>query len=413
MKILLINPPSRFLIDDNVFPTLGLLYLSAYLKRSGYRDIGLLDLNGNHSLSDDVDADVIGIYSNTPQFPEAVILKNRIKDINKNRKALYVIGGPHVSGKPEDAVEDFDFVVCGEGEKAFLDIVKYADSGNGRPEKIVKYPYIKNIDDIPFPDRDLVDIRGYHYFIDGKLATTVITSRGCPFSCQFCANNAWGKTVRLRSPENVTQEIKELMDKYGYRAFMFFDDTMTLDRPRMERLCDMLKGLGIIFRCFTRADTVDRALLKKMRASGCVEVGMGIESGSQRILDISRKSETVKEQMSVIKMCRETGLRVKGFFIIGLPGEDQGSIGETISFLEEARLDDIDVTIFKPYPGSGIYRNKGLFDINFVDDYEHAWFKGKPGDYQTTVSTKALKAEDILKYRDEIEAKFKDKRKIK
>jgi len=412
MRILLVSPPSKFLIDDNVFPTLGLLYIGAYLKNAGYGDVSVLDLNGRHDIPETLEADIIGFYSNTPQFPAVVELKKELEAINKKRNAAYVIGGPHVSGKPNDAEPYFDYIVLGEGERAFLDIVKGIDSGKRPPNKIIKYEYMKDLDAIHFPNRDLVDIKSYKYLIDGELATTLISSRGCPFGCAFCANNAWGKTLRLRSPENVIEEIKLLMRNYGYRAFMFFDDTMTIHKKRMEKLCDMLKKLNIIYRCFIRADTVDKDILAKMKESGCVEVGMGMESGSQRILNIVNKGQTTGQNMKVVKWCKAVGLRVKGFFVFGFPGENRESVRETIDFIEESGVDDLDVTVFTPYPGSKIYEQKEKYDIQFEGTYEDCWYKGKPGFYKSMVSTSGLGSAEIAKIREKIEQRFKKKDKL-
>ncbi|MCM8761240.1 MAG: B12-binding domain-containing radical SAM protein, partial [Candidatus Omnitrophica bacterium] len=302
-----------------------------------------------------------------------------------------------------------DIVVVGEGEKAFLDIVRAKEAGMSTA-RILRYEYLKDIDAIPFPDRELIDIKSYKYYLDDELTTTLITSRGCPFGCKFCANNAWGKTLRMRSPQNVYDEISDLKKRYGYKAFMFFDDTITVNKKRMLGICSLLKKLDIIYRCFIRSDTVDREVISAMRDSGCVEVGVGIESGSQRILDIVNKGESVKKNMDAIKLCHDFGIRVKGFFIIGLPGENRQSINETTAFLEEADLDDIDVTIYTPYPGSLIYKDKESFDIDFKDDYEHAWFKGRPGEYRSLVSTSGLTSEQIVQIRDDLEAKYKRKK---
>ncbi len=407
MKVLLINPSSKFLIDENVFPSLGLLYLSSYLKQAGYTDISILDLNGKQELPDTIEADVVGFYSNTPQYPEVIRLKNEIQRRNKINYAIYVVGGPHVSGKPDDAVPYFDYVVVGEGEKVFLDIVKCVENHRVLKPQVIKYDYIKDINEIPFPDRDLINVKGYEYLINGRLATTLITSRGCPYGCTFCANSAWGKTLRLRSPENIIEEIKLLMDKYEYRAFMFFDDTMTVNKKRMGTLCAMLKELDIIYRCFIRSDTVDIGILTKMKESGCVEVGLGIESGSQRILDIVEKGELVEQHMKAIEMCKKVGIRVKGFFILGLPGENKESIEQTINFLKESNVDDFDMTIFTPYPGSKIYKEKEKYDIDFSMNYENSWYKGKPGSYKSSVSTSSVSADEIVKIRDKIEKDFK------
>ena len=412
MKILFINPNSSFLINEKVFPSLGLLYLSSYLKRHGYADISLIDMNDEKPLPDKIDADIVGLYSNTPQFPAAIKLLSQIKAKNCASEPLYVIGGPHVSGKPKDAYEDADVIVAGEGERAMLDIVRRKESSKAQ-DKVMRYEYIDDINNLPLPDRDIIDIKSYKYHLNGELTTTLITSRGCPFGCNFCANNAWGKTLRMRSPENVFEEVSLLKDKYGYRSFMFFDDTMTVNKKRMKEICLLLKDLDIIYRCFMRSDTVDDEILKDMRSSGCVEVGIGCESGSPRILKTVNKGETVEKNLKAIKTCHRMGIRVKGFFIIGLPGENMESIKETMTFLDEAQLKDLDISIYTPYPGSIIYENREKFDIKFNDDYEHAWYKGKPGSYRSLVSTYGLSPEDILKLRNEMETKYKNRTLLK
>lgn len=408
MKILLVNPNSQFLISEKVFPSLGLLYLSSYLKEHGYKDVRLLDMNDELPLPGNIEADIVGIYSNTPQYPTAVSLLHKIREINVIRDAVYAMGGPHVSGKPEDAAGEADVVVIGEGERALLDIVRRRESGLPH-EKIVRCEYMHDLDAIPYPDRDIIDIKSYKYYLDGRLTTTLITSRGCPFGCNFCANNAWGKSLRLASAEKVYGEVKLLRDKYGYKAFMFFDDTMTVNRRRMLDICGLLKKLDIIYRCFIRSDTVDMEVLKAMRGSGCVEVGIGLESGSPRILKIVNKGETVEKNLQAVKMCHSVGIRVKGFLIVGLPGENKESVAETMAFLDKAQLDDMDISIYTPYPGSYIYRHREDFDIKFNDDYEHAWYKGKPGEYRSLVSTSSLSSADILAIRNRIEAEYKNK----
>jgi len=409
MKVLLINPSSKFLINDMAFPAMGLLYLSSYLKKHGYNNITMIDMSAR-SLPDVIDFDIVGIYSNTPQFPEAFRIYKGIKAKNIKNNALYVFGGPHVSAKPGD-LGDNEIVVAGEGEQAFLDIVQRYDRGAAQ-EKLYRLPYITDLDSIPFPDRDLINIKDYQYFISGRLATSIITTRGCPFGCYFCSNNAWGKTLRMRSAENIVEELHLLKDKYNYGAFMFWDDTMTVNRKRMINLCNSMASMDILWRCNIRSDTVDFDLLKKMKDSGCIETAIGIESGSQRILKTVNKGETVARNMEAIKNGKKAGLRVKGFFIIGLPGENRESIQETESFLDEAKLDDIDFSVYSPFPGSYIYNNMGEFDISFKDDYESSWYKGVSGKYKSLVSTSGLTSADIVLTRDRMEEKYKRKVKI-
>lgn len=407
LKILLINPGSKFLIEEKVFPPLGLLSIGAYLRECGYEDVKVLDLCDCGGELGEIDADIVGVGSNTPQFPDAFQIIKDIKKINKKKDAVYVFGGPHISGRPSD-VPDGDIAVVGEGELALLDICDRKRDGLPQ-EKVIRKEYVKSIDSFPYPDRDLIDIKGYRYFIDGHLATTIMTSRGCPYSCGFCANNAWGKTLRMRTPEKILGEVKLLINKYGYDSFMFFDDTMTVNKKRMLRICELLKPLCIKYRCFIRSDTVNREVLQAMKDSGCVEVGVGIESGSQRILDISTKSETVETQRKSVKMCHDLGLRVKGFIIIGLPGENRESIQETKELLDDINLDDVDFTVYTPYPGSIIYENRDQYDISFKDDYRKSWYKGRPGEYNSLVSTSALTAGDIVEIRDEMETIYKKK----
>jgi len=206
MKILFINPSSDFLVNKKVFPSLGLLYLSAYLKKHGYKGISLVDMNDGKPLPDSVNADIVGFYSNTPQFPTVIKVVKEAKKINRAENPLYVLGGPHVSGRPEDGMDEFDVVVMGEGERALLDIVRRKELSK-KQDRIVRYDYMKDIDALPFPDRGLIDMKSYKYFLDGRPATTVVSSRGCPYGCTFCSNNAWGKTLRMRSPRNVFEGV--------------------------------------------------------------------------------------------------------------------------------------------------------------------------------------------------------------
>ena len=405
MKILLINPSSRFLIEEKAFPAMGLLYLSAYLKANGYKDINFIDMNDFEKVPDNIGADIVGVYSNTPQFPEANRIIEEIKIINRKRDAIYVLGGPHISGIPRD-LPPGDIGVIGEGENALLEIVLRKEKGL-KQELIYHHPYITDLDSIPMLDRDIINIKSYKYFINKELATSVITSRGCPFGCYFCSNNAWGKSLRKRSPENIYKELEILKYQYGYRAFMFWDDTMTVDRKRLEYLCELMKNLDIIWRCNIRSDTVDLSILRNMRNAGCVEAALGIESGSQKILNIVNKGETVEKHMRAVNYCHEAGLRIKGFFIVGLPGENLESIKETENFLDEAKLDDADFSVYSPFPGSYIYNNREKFDISFKDDYEASWYKGKPGEYKSLVSTSGLSGDDIVSIRDRMERTYK------
>jgi len=367
MKICLIRCPSPFLIDDKVFPPLGLMAIGTFLKQRGH-DVLIAD-------TEDLPTgyDYYGLGPSTPEYPLALEVRNIIKS---EIGAKVIIGGPHVNATKGE-VEGWDHVFTG-----FLG----------------KYPII---------DRTLVDIKSYKYFINGELATTLMTSQGCPYSCAFCSQV---HKFSLRDSEDVINEIKYLHG-LGYRALMFFDDIFILKRKRAEKIFRYMKELGIISRCFVRADTIvkhGQHFVKMMAECGCVEVGMGIESGSDTILNNINKGESSDTIKTAIKMLKNERIRVKGFFIIGLPGENFGTIAETESFLLNTKLDDVDFTIFRPYPGSAIWENRNYYDVSWDDSpLSELFYKGKPGEYHGCIETLGLKSNEIVEIRDKMEATYK------
>lgn len=399
MKITLINPDSPFLINSKTFPPLGICYISSYLKKYGYNP-QIIDLAGGRGIGS-IDASIVGISSTTPQYPEAlkILYKLRMTGL----ETLYVIGGPHASCNPETSL-DFDISVVGEGEQAMLDIAR--DYPADFPSRFMHQPFIENIDTIPFPDRESIDIHSYQYFIDDQPATTIITSRGCPYACGFCTS-IWGRKVRMHSADYVINEIKEVQH-LGFSAIMFFDDILILDKKRLFKICEHLKKEKIVWRCFVRANLVSDEILKVMAESGCKEVGIGVESGSQKVLDIVNKGTTIEQNTKTIELAHKYGIRAKAFIIIGLPSESKETIAETEQFLEATKPDDLDVTIYSPFPNTPITNNPKNYDISFGKlDYRYSFFKGIPGQYHSQVSTSSLSAEQIVEARDRIEQRFK------
>jgi len=237
----------------------------------------------------------------------------------------------------------------------------------------------------------------------------MMTSQGCPYKCAFCAKNY--KTVRLRNLGKVFEEIAQIHLTFGYNAIAFPEDIFILYKTRVEKICNCLKEFGIIWRCLVRADLIVKYgmdFLKIMADSGCIEVGMGIESGSDEILETINKGETVDIIKTAIKMLKDSGIKVKGFFIVGLPGESQKTLDETRKFLEEISLEDVDIKIFQPYPGSPIWDNKEYYDIQWNDiDYHKMFYKGRPGEYYGNIRTKSLTTEQIYSNWVEMENTYK------
>ena len=381
-EITLIFPSSPFLVDDMVMPPLGVLYLSAVLKKNGVKST-IIDLSHSAELPE-IKTKLVGISATTPQYPYALEVLKKLK----SEGHIVAIGGPHGSALPEVCLHDgFDYVIIGEGERAILELLNLPSN------QIIKSEYIEDIDSIPFPDRNAIDIHAYKYAIDGLPATTMITSRGCPYDCAFCANSVWGRSTRLRSADNIFEEAEELKERHGFKAIMFFDDIFTIKKKRTLEICERLRGLNMNLRVFARANNIDDEIAGALYGAGCKEVGIGAESGSQKILDMAMKGTTIEENTKAIQVLREYGIRVKLFMIIGLPGETEETVAETRRWLEEVKPDDFDLTVFVPMPTSKICKDPDRYQCHFRIDYSKSWFKGIDGKYESLVSTPGLSGE--------------------
>jgi radical SAM superfamily enzyme YgiQ (UPF0313 family) len=410
MKVILIYPPSPFLIEQKNFSPLGILYVASNLEKMGI-DIQVVDLsNRENFIEQDVkylSASLFGISATTPQYPSAKKILTTLKRVNTGAKV--VIGGAHSSTVPRECIRDgFDYAVIGEGDNAIPYIIDALQSKK-EIEKIIKMPYIKDIDEISPPARHLINLKSYGYKIDSEKATTLITSRGCPFNCAFCSKDVWEDSgVRFHSPAYILEEVKGIIDNYGFRDFLFLDDVLTLDTKRLFKICDILKPLNIKFRAYVRSD-MTKDMLIAMKEAGCIEVGVGVESGSQKILNNVNKKVTVEENTRFVKLCKEIGLCVNVFLMIGLPGETYKTVMETKRWMEEVRPDKFGFNIFAPYKGTPIYNNSSLYDIKIFDmPDEQSWVKGRMDEYQCFVETAALKREEILGLFKELFSYFTD-----
>jgi radical SAM superfamily enzyme YgiQ (UPF0313 family) len=401
-EIVFVVPESSHLITPKAHPPLGVLYLAAVLK--GKHEVEVLDLAGATNPTKEIngiDANYVCITATTPQFPDACAINEKLPE-----KSISVIGGVHITHIPTDGVP-FSIIVRGEGEKA---IKKIVDSG--AKHGLYQYPEVTNIDTIPFPDRSAVDIHSYKYDIDGLPATTMMTSRGCPYACAFCSS-IWQR-VRFHSAEYVLKELTEIQS-YGFNAVNFFDDVFTLKRERLKTICGGLKARRMSWRCFITGNTVTEVMLSLMAKSGCKEVAIGIESGSDRILQAIHKCSTSEKNKKAIQMAHDAGLQVKGFFIIGLPGESEDTIAETEAFINECPCDDYDFSLLSVLPNSDIYRNHYKYDLihnRSKRDYSKMWYKGTPGMYEATEATTSLSSIELTEARDKLEKKYKPEAKL-
>jgi anaerobic magnesium-protoporphyrin IX monomethyl ester cyclase len=406
--ITLIIPPSPFLISDKVFPSLGILYVASALEQKGCK-VRVLDLTGQQDWQDKVreianqDYRLIGITATTPDFPLAIQILNIIKSVNV--RIPIVIGGPHAT-VASSLCEMFDKVVVGDGWTGIFLALE-------TDQKIVRGEMIANLDEVPLPARHLIDLKNYHYEIDGRMATNVISQLGCPFSCVFCCGRDLPqyRRVRVRGPRSFVEELDLLNEKYGYTAFMIHDDEFNLKKSRTLEICELLSKRDYRFRCFVRADLFTEEIAKAMAKAGFYEVDVGVESGSARILGVIRKDTTPEINARARLLARKYGMKFKAFITIGHPSETHEDVLMTKQWLLDNEPDGFEIYVITPYPGAPIYDQKEKFDLDFSIDYgrEAAFVTRRYGDSRCYVRTSSLTSEEIAILREEVDKEVRAK----
>lgn len=401
MKIALINLPSSFLIDDKVFPPLGILYIASKLRELGH-EISWHDLAGKteEKLKNYyVNEKFVFITLTSPQIPIAKIF---VENLLKKDKKYIVVGGCGVDSLNENF--PCNIATKGQGEniiKTVLDLLKFSQNKNFELSYIVEGNSV-DINSGLIPARDL--IKDYNYFIKDKLTTTMISSRGCCYECIYCVDGNKNK-LQLLSVINAYKEINQI-SKLGWKAIMFFDDIFTLKLDRLRQITYYLKHINMNYRCFTHVNFVNEKLCEILKETNCHEVGIGIESGSNKILKTIKKGFEFEKGVKAIKLLRSHNIRVKAFFMVGLPGENIKTIEETKKFIEQSEPDDMDFSIYVPFPNTTLHNNKNQYDISW-DKTQLTHFKGKFNSYKTSVSTSQLTSEQILIERNKLEKYFK------
>ena len=384
MKIELIHPPHSESIEDRLDAPLGLLYIASMLESKSY-NVGLNDLSGIPQKDWQVgSADIYGIttYATSLQTSKEIAKLCR----NKNKDCKIVVGGAHPTAVPR-TIDFSDIVVIGEGELAFLDIIKDLPNNKKYYQKTLN----KNLDLYPNPAYHLINPYSYKRTIGDKPSLTMLTSRGCSFRCAFCGLPKHHKIIKFRSPEVVAEEIRELKNKHGIEKFNFQDDTFTLNKKRMYKLLDLLKPLNIGFRCHGRAGLDKKEDYFKLKEAGCEILAWGIESGSQKILDRMNKQVKVKDNEDVINWARQAGITSRAFFMIGFPGETKETIEETKRFIERTNPDQYFVSNFIPYPNTDVWNNPKKYGVTWINqDFSNYFQIDKTGFGGINIETKFL-----------------------
>jgi len=442
-NVLLVSAPATVSIDEpsySISPPLGLAYVAAVLEQAGH-SVEILDCTasalrnrkrtGQHvqlglswrEIQEEVRTrkpEIVGVGCPfTCQANNAHKVAEIVKHVDPEIPVVF--GGAHPSSVRVETLQDrnVDFLVIGEGEYTFRALV---DSlGQGRPvdrldglgfkerDRIKFTPksqFVENLDELPFPARHLLPMR--EYLASDKTrravetfpgpATTMITSRGCPGRCTFCSiHSVWGYKWRARSPSNVADEVEQLVEEYGIRHILFEDDNISLDKQRMHEICDEIISRRFDISWSTpngvSIATLDRALLAKMKNSGCHSISLGIESGNEHVLNqIVRKNLSLGIVRKVVKLAREADIQVTGFFVLRMPGETLVTLKETIEFAKSLDLDWAYFFIATPYPGTELYK------ICKSNGYLNETDRTKLNPHFPAIETELLSAEDVQKY---------------
>jgi anaerobic magnesium-protoporphyrin IX monomethyl ester cyclase len=357
------------------FPPLGLGYIAAYLRSHGI-SVEIVDctfLTQREALEKIKRSNpkIIGIQSMFSMKNKSLELAR----ILRNNCELLVAGGPLPTTNPELFLQDFDIVVVGEGEQTMLEIalqaqisgdfsnvkgIVYNEKDTGQTKSTPTRSEIEDLDTLPFHFRDLFDNQAYkNYYFDkfGYTTTAVMSSRGCPFSCDFCSRPIFGNRFRSRTASNVVDEIEEVIS-LGYNRIWFADDCFTLNRERLISICDEIvkRGLKIDWECLSRVDTLDSEAIEKMKQAGCIRMFFGIESGNDSILELMNKQITTIQVREALSLCKAKGVRAGAFFIVGYPGENDQTVLTTIKFASSLPLDYLSFTMPYPIPGTPLYK---------------------------------------------------------
>jgi anaerobic magnesium-protoporphyrin IX monomethyl ester cyclase len=358
------------------------------------------------------DADIYGMTVYSASFNYCVEVSKIIKSVYPISKI--VVGGPHPTFTALEtiSVPEIDFIVYGEGEGTFLELCKDINNTvltgtvskqilpNG--QKMYRMNEFRgniiNIDAIPFPDRETVHISKYTRKVDGKLSAAFVTSRGCAYTCRFCCSKAfWGK-IRFHSLDRVKAELS-LLKKMGFEAVHCWDDTFTLN-PDLDKILLHIKRLGLVFRCNGNLRTDTKETIQKLYDAGCREYGVGIESGDQKVLDIINKGTTVKRNKQVLQWCKEVGLPVKAYIMVGNPGETWDSIKKTVQFVKKTGPEFYTLSNFVPMPACEFYHNSEKYGIKLREiDWDEYYVIGGNNEGGFTHDTNEMTAEEIQEAR--------------
>ena len=377
----------------SILPPLGLMYMSSVLNKYGIRTYIVDGVAGNINVRKIIGIvrhqkpTHVGISMMTCQVYSGIKIAEAIKRFDDN--IITIAGGSHVSATKGEVLkftDAFDFLIYGEGEDTILELIK------GKPLKSIKGLVYRqegewnangprlhcyNLDKLPYPDFSKIRSEDYrNHLSGGRININIMTSRGCPFRCNYCGiSNTHGRKVRRRSVGNVVHEIETNMKKYGRKYVKFSDASFTSDRDYVIELCRKIigRGLRISWRCSTRVDIVDDEMLGLMKSSGCEMINFGIESVNQETLDYLNKGYDTARIKKALCLCKKHGIKTIGYFMIGSKNETPKSARRTVEIAKRMNLNACQISIVNALPGTEIFNRNIDTDALSINRYENIY----------------------------------------
>ncbi len=451
--ICLITPPSVFLLDERVFLSLGILRVAACIERENI-PVEMLDLSGIENYESAVEdhaaqtqAECFGATCTTPQLPAVAKIVAAIRRVRPT--ARIIVGGPHptlvYAARRREAAKDqvgrasrawdkltamFDCIVVGDGDDAIFEAIKPdapqvidADDPKGK-----LFLTNRRYEELPFPARHLVDVSSYHYSIDGASpALSLISQLGCPFACAFCGGrqSPMLRRIRTRTTASILQEIRELVDVYGARGIMFYDDELGIQQQPFIEMMNSLAAMNLDLRLrgFVKSELFTDLQAEAMYRAGFRWLLCGFESGSPRILENINKKATREDNTRMLQTAHRNGLKVKALCSLAHPGENRETIADTRDWLLSEKPDDFDMTVISVYAGTpyhdeAVETEPGVWTYTAKNgdrlhsrEYDFSEgggvYKGIPGEYKSFTFTDYLSSEELVAARDALEAEVR------
>ena len=375
MKICLVNPPSTYELIGNdpviikdqqgVYPPLGILYMAAYLKATGKYDVSIIDAQAEDLTHDQVaqrvketKPDIVGLTAMTFTLVDVKLV---VKAIRSLCKTVIIIGGPHTAIFPDECFEpnglNADYVIVGEGEKTMDRLAEDIALGKAHDKIYRQQSFIEDLNELPFPARELTHIDKYYSVLsEDTPTTTAFSSRGCPFSCAYCDRPALGKGFRAMSATRVADEM-EWCQKNGIKEIFFYDDTFSVSMKRVMEICAEIRrrNIKIKWDVRTRVNVVNDDLLKAMKEAGCERIHFGVETANPRVVKELQKGTTNLQVEKAFDMCKKHGIKTLAYFMMGNPTETMEDVKETLALSRRIKPDFMQMTILSPFPATQIY----------------------------------------------------------